>query len=134
MCGSARGVIVSGSGDCTTLSPAHVVKGLAGSRDCQPARQKRRLCIYLGHRMNGATLQPALVLGEKVWCSACQNYVKVVRVTSAAKIVDVDRRTVYNYVKKKKVFAVKVAGSTLRVCSNCLLRPNDTSHVEECTT
>jgi len=51
--------------------------------------------------------------------------VKVVRVSGAAKIVDVDRRTVYNYVKKNKVFAVKVAGSTLRVCTHCLLREND---------
>jgi hypothetical protein len=84
--------------------------------------------------MNGANVQPALVLGERIWCAACQAYVKVVRVSSAAKIVDVDRRTVYNYVKKKKVFAVKVAGSTLRVCSSCLLRPNDSSQVEECTT
>lgn len=84
--------------------------------------------------MNSANARPALVLGEKVWCSVCQDYVKVVRVTSAAKIVDVDRRTVYNYVKKKKVFAVKVAGSTLRVCSSCLLRANDAGEVNDCTT
>lgn len=43
----------------------------------------------------------------------------------AAKIVDVDRRTVYNYVKKRKVYAVKVAGSTLRVCSRCLLQEDE---------
>jgi hypothetical protein len=69
--------------------------------------------------------RPPIVLGDKVWCPRCGEYVKVVRVTSAAKIVDVDRRTVYNYVKKNKVFAVKVAGSTLRVCTHCLLREND---------
>jgi sarcosine oxidase delta subunit len=68
--------------------------------------------------------QPPLVLGEKVWCPRCGEYVKVVRVAGAAKIVDVDRRTVYNYVKKNKVYAVRVAGSTLRVCSHCLLREN----------
>ena len=68
--------------------------------------------------------QPPLVLGDKVWCPRCGEYVKVVRVTGAAKIVDVDRRTVYNYVKKNKVYAVRVAGSTLRVCSHCLLREN----------
>ena len=70
-------------------------------------------------------LRPPKVLGDKVWCPRCDEYVKVVRVSGAAKIVDVDRRTVYNYVKKKKVFAVKVAGSTLRVCTHCLLREND---------
>ena len=50
---------------------------------------------------------------------------KVVRVAGAAKIVDVDRRTIYNYVRKNKVFSIKVAGSTLRVCTHCLLREND---------
>ena len=66
-----------------------------------------------------------IVLGDKVWCPRCQEYVKVVRVVGAARIVDVDRRTIYNYVKKNKIFAVKVAGSTLRVCTHCLLREND---------
>jgi hypothetical protein len=69
--------------------------------------------------------RPPIVLGDKVWCPRCAEYVKVVRVTGAAKIVDVDRRTIYNYVKKNKVFAIKVAGSTLRVCTHCLLREND---------
>jgi hypothetical protein len=66
--------------------------------------------------------QTPLVLGDKVWRPRCSEYVKVVRVAGAAKIVDVDRRTVYNYIKKNRVHAVKVAGSTLRVCSHCLLR------------
>jgi hypothetical protein len=74
--------------------------------------------------------QPPLVLGDKVWCPRCGEYVKVVRVAGAAKIVDVDRRTVYNYIKKNKVYAVKVAGSTLRICSHCLLRENHDEHAE----
>lgn len=69
--------------------------------------------------------QPPLVLGDKVWCPRCGEYMKVVRVTRAAKIVNVDRRTIYNYVKKKRVHSVRVAGSTLRVCSHCLLRENE---------
>ena len=74
--------------------------------------------------------QPPLVLGDKVWCPRCSEYVKVVRVAGAAKIVDVDRRTVYNYVKKNKVYSVKVAGSTLRICSHCLLRENHGNHTD----
>ena len=70
-------------------------------------------------------LRPPIVLGDKVWCPRCKEYVKVVRVAGAAKIVDVDRRNIYNYVKKNKVFSIKVAGSTLRVCTHCLLREND---------
>lgn len=75
--------------------------------------------------------QPPLVLGDKVWCPRCGEYVKVVRVAGAAKIVDVDRRTVYNYVKKNKVYSVKVAGSTLRICSHCLLRENHDERPDE---
>lgn len=67
--------------------------------------------------------QQPLVLGDKVWCKRCGEYVKIVRVAGAAKILDVDRRTVYNYVNKGKVQTFKVAGSTLRVCSHCLLKP-----------
>jgi hypothetical protein len=74
-------------------------------------------------------MQPPLVLGDKVWCPRCGEYVKVVRVIGAAKIVDVDRRTVYNYVKKNRVHSVRVAGSTLRVCSHCLLREATTPHL-----
>ena len=70
-------------------------------------------------------MQPPLVLGEKVWCQRCRQYVKVIRVSGAAKIVDVDRRTIYNYIKQQKLFAVRVAGNTIRVCSNCLLRQDD---------
>jgi len=68
-------------------------------------------------------IPPPLVVGDKVWCPRCSEYVKVLRVSHAANIVDVDRRTIYNYIKQQKVFALKVAGNTLRVCSNCLLRP-----------
>jgi hypothetical protein len=49
--------------------------------------------------------QPTRVLGDKVWCPSCGEYVKVVRVSQAVKIVDVDRRTIYHYVKTKKVSA-----------------------------
>jgi hypothetical protein len=75
--------------------------------------------------MEGATMsdsKPPLVLGSKVWCPRCSEYVKIVRVAGAAKILDVDRRTVYNYISKGKVQTFKVAGSTLRVCTHCLLR------------
>jgi hypothetical protein len=53
--------------------------------------------------------QPPRVLGEKVWCPRCGDYLKFVRVAQAAKIMDVDRRTVYNYLKRDKVYSVKVA-------------------------
>ena len=74
-------------------------------------------------------LQRPKVMADKVWCPRCREYVKVVRVAGAAKIVDVDRRTIYNYIKKDKIFSVKVAGNTIRVCSHCLLQQNQEEHV-----
>lgn len=81
--------------------------------------------------MTESQAQPTRVLGDKVWCPTCAGYVKLVRVASAAKIVGVDRRTVYNYIKTKKVFGIKIAGKTLRVCSSCLLQPNDLPNVRD---
>jgi hypothetical protein len=62
------------------------------------------------------------IFGDKVWCPRCCDFFKVVRVTGAAKIVDVDRRTIYNYIKQNKLFSVKVAGTSMRVCTGCLLQ------------
>ena len=89
-----------------------------------PRRRLRKSASPLINRtMNQA--KPPLVQGQKVWCSRCGEYVKIVRVATAAKIVDTDRRTIYNYVKKSKVQVFKVAGGTLRVCSQCLLRDEE---------
>ena len=69
----------------------------------------------------GESKQP-LVLGEKVWCARCGEYVKIVRVATAAQITDTDRRTIYNYINKDKMQVFRVAGGSLRVCSHCLLK------------
>ena len=66
--------------------------------------------------------RPPLVQGHKVWCPRCAEYVKVVSVATAAKLVDANRRTIYNYIKKEKVHTFKVGGMTLRLCTQCLLR------------
>lgn len=59
---------------------------------------------------------------EKVWCLLCENYVHLLKVSNAAKLVDVNSRTIYRYIDEGLVFAVKVAGKTYRVCSDCLFR------------
>ena len=74
-------------------------------------------------------LQQPIIMGDKVWCPRCREYVKMVRVSGAAKLVDVNRRTIYNYIKKNKVFAVKVAGNTIRICSHCLFQENQAANV-----
>ena len=62
------------------------------------------------------------IVGQKVWCPLCKQYVELRRVRNAAKLVDVDRRTVYRYIEQGLVYAVIVAGKTYRVCTECLFR------------
>lgn len=39
--------------------------------------------------------------------------------------LSVNRRAIYNYVKRGRVQAFKIAGSTIRVCAHCLLQDGD---------
>ena len=71
--------------------------------------------------MSEAQPQPTLVLGDKVWCPFCAKHVHLVRVTIAARGINVHSRIVYNLVKRKQVFGLRIAqGRTLRVCTSCL--------------
>jgi len=63
-----------------------------------------------------------IILGERIWCPFCKDYVHLLRIQSAAKLVGVNRRTIYRYIEDNKVYAIKVAGMTYRVCSSCLLK------------
>jgi excisionase family DNA binding protein len=60
--------------------------------------------------------------GEQVWCPLCNKHVQLLRVSNAAKLVDVRPRTIYRYIDEGLVYALKVAGKTYRVCKPCLLR------------
>jgi excisionase family DNA binding protein len=60
--------------------------------------------------------------GEQVRCPLCDNNVQLLRVSNAAKLVDVRPTTIYRYIDEGLVFALKVAGKTFRVCRSCLLR------------
>jgi excisionase family DNA binding protein len=64
------------------------------------------------------------IVGHKVWCPNCKQHVELRRVRNAAKLVDVDRRTVYRYIDQGLVYGVKIAGKTYRVCTTCLFRQN----------
>lgn len=65
-----------------------------------------------------------IINGEQVWCPSCNLYVDLLRIRRAAKIADVSAKTIYRYVEEGRVHVVKVAGSTIRICSSCLLRQN----------
>jgi excisionase family DNA binding protein len=57
-----------------------------------------------------------------VWCPLCEKNVRLLRVTNAAKLVDVHPRTIYRYIEEGSVHALKIAGKTYRVCGDCLFR------------
>ena len=63
--------------------------------------------------------------GEQVWCPYCKGYYKLLRVHGAAKLADVNRRTIYRYIEDGSVYTVKIAGKTYRICSGCLLKKDD---------
>jgi excisionase family DNA binding protein len=67
-----------------------------------------------------------IISGEQIWCPFCTAYVHLLRIQRAAKLADVNRRTIYRYIEGNKIYAVKVAGKSYRVCSGCLLKyPSD---------
>lgn len=69
-----------------------------------------------------------IILDGRMWCPTCKDYVQLLKVQSAARLVDVDRRTIYRYIETGEVYTIKVAGHTYRVCSSCLLSQKDTSN------
>src|SRR5205085_11333926 len=68
------------------------------------------------------TTQPRSV-GQRVWCPLCKEYVRLLKVQTAATIIDASPRTIYRYIEEGRIFAVKAAGKTLRLCDRCLLKP-----------
>jgi len=62
------------------------------------------------------------IIEAKIWWPLCKKSVPLLRVTSAAKLVDVHRRTIYRYIEDGSVYALKIVGKTYRVCGDCLFR------------
>lgn len=60
--------------------------------------------------------------GNQIWCPYCRDYKNFLKTHDAAILAAVTRRTIYRYLEEGKVYAVKVAGGTYRVCSGCLLK------------
>ncbi|MGH9898592.1 MAG: helix-turn-helix domain-containing protein [Pyrinomonadaceae bacterium] len=59
---------------------------------------------------------------QSSWCPLCKKQVQLMRVSHAAKLVDVHTRTIYRYVEEGLIYSVKVVGKTYRVCEDCLFR------------
>ena len=66
-----------------------------------------------------------IVHNNQVWCPRCNQYVQLLKISKAAKIVDVSSKTIYRYIDEGRVYVVRVAGLTTRLCSRCLLNYDD---------
>jgi excisionase family DNA binding protein len=62
------------------------------------------------------------VVDDKVWCPLCKEYVQLIKISNATRLVNVHRRTVYRYIDQGLIYAVKIVGKSYRVCGNCLFR------------
>ncbi len=58
----------------------------------------------------------------KIWCESCKNYTKFLSVPKAATIADVHTRTIRRYIEGGDVYVIRIVGRSVRVCSECLLR------------
>lgn len=80
------------------------------------------MSIKEGSKSASNKLSPPRLIGERVSCPLCKKETQLLRVSNAARLVDVNPRTIYRYIDEGLVYALKVAGKTYRVCKNCLLR------------
>lgn len=65
------------------------------------------------------------IVNDQPWCPRCKQYAQLLKIKKAAKIADVSCRTIYRYIEEGKVYSTKIAGTTTRICSSCLLREED---------
>jgi excisionase family DNA binding protein len=62
-------------------------------------------------------------LGEqKIWCPVCEDHYRFLRIPTAAKLLEVSRRTIYRHIEDGSIHVFKLARTgRYRVCSGCLV-------------
>ena len=61
-------------------------------------------------------------VGERIWCPKCNDYARFIKSAYAARLIGVNRRTIYRYIEQGLVSSFRVVGKFYRVCSSCLLK------------
>jgi predicted transcriptional regulator len=64
----------------------------------------------------------SIVEGNQVFCPECNRHVQLLSISRAAFLADVSKRTIYNYLEEGSVHGIRIAGKTLRVCTNSLFQ------------
>lgn len=59
---------------------------------------------------------------QKIWCPTCKDHHRFLRIPTAARLLEVSRRTIYRHIEDGSVHVFKLGGTgRYRVCSGCLL-------------
>ncbi len=64
------------------------------------------------------------VVGDRYWCPECNEHTQLLKIPHAARLVDVNRRTIYRYLEEGRIYNVRVGEKGYRVCSGCLVKKN----------
>jgi excisionase family DNA binding protein len=69
----------------------------------------------------------AVFTEQKIWCPICKEHHRFLRIPTAARLLEVSRRTIYRHIEDGSIHVFKLGGTGhYRVCSGCLLA----QHVE----
>ncbi len=69
--------------------------------------------------------------GQKIWCPRCKDHVSFLRIPNAARLLEVDRRTIYRHIEDGSVYVFRVGGTgNYRICSGCLLAHDSASNAK----
>src|SRR5438552_10151124 len=69
-----------------------------------------------------------LFSGKKIWCPLCKDHHPFLPIANAARLLEVDRRTIYRHIEDGSVHDFRVGGNgRYRVCSGCLLAQHSAS-------
>ena len=64
----------------------------------------------------------AVLAEQKIWCPICKEYYRFLRIPTAARLMEVSRRTIYRHIEDGSIHVFKLGGTGhYRVCSGCLL-------------
>lgn len=62
------------------------------------------------------------IKGDRIRCDYCKTYEEFVSVARAARLANLNQRSIRRYLAEHKIFGLKIGGFTIRVCIGCLLK------------
>jgi len=73
-------------------------------------------------KQGAPNMDHSIFTGQKIWCPLCTDQLPFLRIPNAARLLEVDRRTIYRHIEDGSIHVFRVGGNgTYRICSGCLL-------------